>query len=65
MAALRSGGGINRPPPERHQVSTRQTRQALVDHAEVAVPRCLTIEQRMTFLATFRLSAKTAASISS
>jgi hypothetical protein len=39
-----------RPPPVQHQVFTPQTRQALVDHAQAVVPRCLTIEQRKTFL---------------
>ena len=41
-----------RPPPAQHQVFSIQTRQALVDHAKAAVPRCLTIEQRKTFLLT-------------
>ena len=39
-----------RPPPARYQVSTSETRQALVDYAQAAVPRCLTIEQRKIFL---------------
>jgi hypothetical protein len=32
------------------QVFSLQARQALIDHAKAVVPRCLTIEQRKTFL---------------
>jgi hypothetical protein len=39
-----------RPPPAQYQFSTPETRQALVDRAKAVVPRCLTIEQRQTFL---------------
>jgi hypothetical protein len=36
--------------PPRQQFDTRLTRQALVDRGKGVVPRCLTIEQRMTLL---------------
>jgi WD40 repeat protein len=39
-----------RPPPQRHQFNTPQTRQALIDDGKRAVPRCLTIEQRKNLL---------------
>ena len=39
-----------RPPPVQYQFSTPETQQALVDRAKAVVPRCLTIEQRQTFL---------------
>jgi WD40 repeat protein/energy-coupling factor transporter ATP-binding protein EcfA2 len=38
------------PPPQQHQFNTPLARQALVDQAKGVVPRCLTIEQRMTYL---------------
>src|SRR5262249_45960316 len=37
-------------PPAQYQFSPPETRQALVDHAKAVVPRCLTIEQRKTFV---------------
>jgi hypothetical protein len=38
------------PPRAQYQLSTPELRQALIDRAKAVVPRCLTIEQRMTFL---------------
>jgi WD40 repeat protein len=38
------------PPRVQYQLSTPELRQALIDHAKAVVPRCLTIEQRMSFL---------------
>ena len=37
-------------PPRQHQFDTLQALQASVDHGKAVVPRCLTIEQRQTFL---------------
>jgi WD40 repeat protein/energy-coupling factor transporter ATP-binding protein EcfA2 len=39
-----------RPPPVQQEISTPQVRQALIEQAKAVVPRCLTIDQRGSFL---------------
>jgi WD40 repeat protein len=39
-----------RPSPQQHQFDTSQAHQALMDQGKAVVPRCLTIEQRRSFL---------------
>src|SRR5262249_7315427 len=41
-----------RPRAVQRQVSTNQSRQAVIDHAKVVVPRCLTVNQRSTLFLT-------------